>query len=284
MPRQDQTQFFTAGAYESSPAECADQQPCVRSWSVFASIALHGVLLFLILFCGSVETVGVTGAEWSALSVFEVGLMSPPGGSGQRIAPQAKKVFSNSIPKQKQQPESAVASENATASQVERLKKNEQQATWEQPEQTQGPQQGTVASGAYREGGSHQNITGEMAGQSAGEGGLVALASYGAVADGGRPFGFSLGEVSNKPKVVKSVPVVYPVEARKKGITGQVLVRFHLDEKGTVSHLHIKSAEPPNIFDQNTLAALRQWRFQPAILNRKAVSVWVELPLEFNLR
>jgi len=285
MPRQDQTQFFAAGAYESSPAERADQQPCVRGWSVFASIALHGVLLFLILFCGSGETVGVTGTEWSALSVFEVGLMSPPGGSGNRIAPQAKKVFSDSLPKQKQQPESAVTSEDATASPVERLKKNERQATWEQqPEQAQGPQQSAAVSGTYRESGSHQNIAGEIAGQPDGEGGLVALASYGAVADDGRPFGFSLGEVSNRPKVVKSVPVVYPVEARKKGITGQVLVRFHLDEKGTVSHLHIKSAEPPNIFDQNTLAALRQWRFQPAIHNRKAVSVWVELPLEFNLR
>jgi protein TonB len=105
------------------------------------------------------------------------------------------------------------------------------------------------------------------------------------MADGdGRPFGFSLGEVSVQPKVLKSVPVVYPVEARRKGITGQVLVRFHLDENGTVSHLHIKSAEPPEIFDRNTLTSLRQWRFEPAKHNRKAVPVWVEMPIEFDLR
>jgi protein TonB len=100
----------------------------------------------------------------------------------------------------------------------------------------------------------------------------------------GRPFGFALGEVSGKPKVVRIVQVVYPVVARKKRITGQVLVRFHLDEHGTVSHLHVKSAEPPDIFDRNTLTALRQWRFQPASHNSRAVPVWVELPIEFELR
>jgi protein TonB len=110
------------------------------------------------------------------------------------------------------------------------------------------------------------------------------LATPGAVVNDGRPFGFALGEVSGKPKVLKSVPVVYPVEARKRGITGQVLVRFHLDENGTVSHLHVKSAEPPDIFNQNALNALRQWRFQPARHNKRAVSVWVELPIEFDLR
>jgi len=118
----------------------------------------------------------------------------------------------------------------------------------------------------------------------AGEGAMDALATSGAVPGDNRPFGFSLGEVSGKPRVASSVPVVYPVDARKKRITGHVLVRFHLDEKGMVSHLHIKSATPPDVFNQNALTALKQWRFQPAIYNGKAVPVWVEMPIEFVLR
>jgi len=285
MLRQDQKQFFAAGISDSLPAKRAEQQSCARWWSLLASIALHGMLLFLILFGDFGTTVGLAGEGGSILSFFEVGLTSLPGGPGQSAAPQVKKVFSDSSPKQKQQPESAAAPEDAIPSQVEPLKKDEKQATWEQqPEQAQGPQQGADVSGTHLEGGVHQGSGGGTADQHAGEGGLYALASSDAMAYGGRPFGFSLGQVSSKPKVVKSVPVVYPVEARKKRITGQVLVRFHLDEKGTISHLHIKSAEPANVFDQNTLAALRQWRFQPATHNKKAVPVWVELPLEFHLR
>ena len=267
------------------PAKRADLH-APRWWPLFASMALHGTLLFLILFGDFSGTIGMVNIGGSALPAFDVGLVSLPNRSGQRTAPQAKKeMFADSSPKQKQQPESAVVPEDAIYLQVERLKKNEQQATRiQQPDRAQAPQQDAAVSGAHKEYGTRRDSDGGIAGQHAVRDDSGAFAYSGTVADNGRPFGFSLGEVSSKPKVVKSVSVVYPMEARKKMITGQVLVRFHLDEKGTVSHLHIKSAHPPDVFDQNTLAALRQWRFQPAIHNKKTVPVWVELPLEFQLR
>jgi protein TonB len=97
------------------------------------------------------------------------------------------------------------------------------------------------------------------------------------------PFGFSLGEVGEKPKVLERVQVAYPEEARRKNISGKVTVRFHLSAVGVISNLQIKSAVPPGLFDKNTLRALGQWRFRPAFLNGKAVPVWVELPIAFNL-
>ena len=267
MPRQDQRQLFAEGAADSLPTEIANRPRRARSWPVLASIALHGLVFFLILLGDASAPVGAVGTGGGILPVFEVVLVSLKRGSGENAPPQAQDMLTDPPQEQKRQPEAASMPEDATPLRVERPQKSRQQATRAlRKEQPQRPQQTTVVSGTQ------------------GENGLGSLATPGDAAGSGRPFGFSLGEVSGKPKVVKSVPVVYPMEARKKGITGQVLVRFHLDENGTVSHLHIKYAQPPDIFNQNALASLRQWRFQPANHNRKAVPVWVELPVEFALR
>ena len=285
MQRQEQMQFFITELADSLPADIAGRVRCVRSWPVLASIVLHGVLFFLILFCGVREPVGVAGVGRIALSFFEVGLGSLPNASGLHTAPLPQGVLAEAPPEQKGQSESPAMPEDAIPLHEQLPVTKGQQATRAlRAKQPQRPQQVALASRTQGEQGIRTASLGGIPVQPTGESGLDALATRGSVADDGNPFGFSLGEVNGKPKVVKRVPVVYPVEARKKGIIGQVLVRFHLDEKGTVSHLHIKNAEPPDIFNQNALVALMQWRFQPAIHNNRPVPVWVELPLEFHLR
>ena len=98
------------------------------------------------------------------------------------------------------------------------------------------------------------------------------------------PFGFSLSEVDSHPSVLRRVQPVYPETARSKKITGRVLLRFLLTENGDISHLHVKYAEPRDVFDNVSLAAVRQWRFAPARKDGRAVPVWVELPMQFDLR
>ena len=285
MQRQDQIQLFTTEAANGLAAESAARPRYARSWPLLASIVLHGIVFFLLLLVDAGEPVGVADAGGAGLSVFEVGLASLPSGLGQNTAPPDQDMLTEPPSEQKRQPESASMPEDATPIRLERPPKNGQQATRaRQAKQLQRPQQATLVSGAQGEDGVDGAGLSGVPDQPAGKNGSGTLTTPDTVSGDGRPFGFSLGEVNGKPKVIKSVSVVYPVEARKKGITGQVLVRFHLDEKGTLSHLHIKNAEPPDIFNQNTLAALRQWRFQPAIHNSKAVPVWVELPLEFHLR
>ena len=266
------------------PAEIVGRPRCARSWPALASVALHGFLFFLLLLGGSIGSgdLADAGGGGGALSVIEVGLLSPPGASGLSMLPQHQDTLALPTP-ERREPDSALVPEEAATPIVERPKEKEQQATRRQ-ERAQRPQQSAPASEAQGDDGAGRDSLGGIADQPGRAGALGADAAPGAEAGGGRPFGFSLGEVNAKPKVVKNVPVVYPVDARKKGLNGQVLVRFHLDENGRVSHLHIKSAEPPDIFNQNTLAALRQWRFQPARHEGKAVPVWVEVPVEFQLR
>lgn len=105
----------------------------------------------------------------------------------------------------------------------------------------------------------------------------------GAKGGGNQTFAFR-GKVDSKPKVISRSRVRYPESARKKRITGHVLLRFHLDERGTISQLQVLKAEPRGIFEEAALAAVRQWRFAPAMKDGRPVPYWVELPMPFILR
>ena len=294
MQCQEQHLFFATEATDTLPATHIDR-PSYSQWRpVLASVMLHGVLAFLILLGGARGAGDVAGAKGGALSVLEVSLLAPPGGLGGRPQPpdaQADALPSqtqqsgtaetaDAIPSQAQESETPGAPEDAIPLRVEPPQKNGRQAA-RRPEREQRPQHKAPASEMRGEDGIRRDGVGDITDQAAGG---SASGTPAAVAGDGKPFGFPVGEVSGKPKVIQSVPVVYPAEARKKRMNGQVLVRFHLDENGRVSHLHVKSAEPPDIFNQNTLAAIRRWRFQPAVHNSKTVPVWVELPVEFELR
>ncbi|MDR0466267.1 MAG: energy transducer TonB [Deltaproteobacteria bacterium] len=270
MSRQEQGRFCAIGATGDSSAARVDRPRVFSWWSAPASVVLHGAIFCLIMAGGSGGPVGLAGAGGGQV-VLEVGLLSLPGGLGQGADEQTRTQPDDSLPPQEQQAEAPAPPDDAIPLRTEQPKKNRPQAAREKRSEQarQKPSSEAQEESASRTGAGETRADGNGSGAAAGD---------------GRPFGFSLGDVSGKPKVIQSVPVVYPVEARKRGINGQVLVRFHLDEKGAVSHLHVKSAEPPDIFNRNTLAAVRQWRFQPAVHNSRAVPVWVELPIEFALR
>lgn len=107
-----------------------------------------------------------------------------------------------------------------------------------------------------------------------------------ASAGGGVPgsFGYSLDNVDQKPQIIKNCQVPYPRDARKQQINGHVLVRFHLDEQGKISNLHVKNSDPPGVFEACTLETVQKWQFSPAVKGGKQVPVWVELPIKFELR
>ena len=91
-------------------------------------------------------------------------------------------------------------------------------------------------------------------------------------------------DVDAKPRITKRAKVEYPEAARRKKLTGQVVVRFHLDENGTISRLAVTQAEPAGIFDEAAVAAVKKWKFSPATKDGKPVPYWVELPIHFSLK
>ena len=75
----------------------------------------------------------------------------------------------------------------------------------------------------------------------------------------------------------------YPREARKANIEGKVIVKFVIDEIGTVSDVHIVRGIGGGCDEeaQRVVAAMPKWK--PGTQNGKAVKVYFTLPINFVL-
>jgi protein TonB len=72
-----------------------------------------------------------------------------------------------------------------------------------------------------------------------------------------------------KPAVRKNVvrvggeDPIYPRQAIRAGIErGRVVARVNIDENGNVTEVTIISADPPRVFDQEVITALKGWKFK----------------------
>ena len=83
---------------------------------------------------------------------------------------------------------------------------------------------------------------------------LIALLSVSACVSPSRP-----------PQFIGGVDLVYPEEAKAQGVQGRVVVRYDVTADGSVVNAVIEVSEPPGVFDQAALAAVRSWRFRPKV-------------------
>lgn len=65
------------------------------------------------------------------------------------------------------------------------------------------------------------------------------------------------------PDVVNSVQPVYPRDALRDGVSGEVTVAFTVNPDGSVSGASVVSSNPRRVFDAAALDAIRKWKFQP---------------------
>jgi TonB family protein len=81
------------------------------------------------------------------------------------------------------------------------------------------------------------------------------------------------------PRKVHDVPPVYPEQARSSGIAGVVIIEATIDATGTVTAAKLLRGQP--LLDEAALAAVRQWRYEPAVLNGVAVPVVMTVTVAF---
>lgn len=118
-----------------------------------------------------------------------------------------------------------------------------------------------VASGGGSGGGSGTG-SGQSVGSGAGQGGLA---------------------VDRMPVALKRVKPVYPMDARRRGISGQVTLRLFVDAEGGVREVQVQAAEPVGVFEEKAVEAARKWRFEPAVFKGTPVGAWMTLPVRFAL-
>jgi TonB family protein len=91
------------------------------------------------------------------------------------------------------------------------------------------------------------------------------------------------GDVS-RPEVIESSRILpdYPEAAQRAGREGVVVIKAVIDEQGKVTNPQILRSLDP-ILDEVALAAVRRWRFRPAIRLGKPVRVNYILTVDFRL-
>lgn len=89
-------------------------------------------------------------------------------------------------------------------------------------------------------------------------------------------------EVTPPVAVAGNVKPEYPAEAKASGVEGVVLVKYVVSESGSVTD--VKILKGPSELASVCLAAVKSWRFTPAILEGKPVSVVRVARFPFKIR
>jgi protein TonB len=76
----------------------------------------------------------------------------------------------------------------------------------------------------------------------------------------------------------------YPESARRAGVQGVTLLRVRVLENGRVGQVVIDQSAGFRDLDFAAMEAVKKWLFEPARRGKEAVSVWVMLPVKFELR
>ncbi len=79
------------------------------------------------------------------------------------------------------------------------------------------------------------------------------------------------------PVVVSKVIPVYPLEAKKAGIEGNVVLRTTIAKDGSVSHLDVVSGN--TILAKAAVTSVQQWRYEPQVTGSTVTSVTINFTL-----
>jgi protein TonB len=73
----------------------------------------------------------------------------------------------------------------------------------------------------------------------------------------------------------------YPAEATAAGIEGAVSAEITVNEQGIVTDARVLNSNP--VLDEAALKAVREWRYDPTVVDGKAVPVKMTVTVNFTL-
>src|SRR5437588_9474737 len=82
-------------------------------------------------------------------------------------------------------------------------------------------------------------------------------------------------------RIINRVQPVYPPLARQTRISGTVRLHAIIGKDGTIQQLEVLNGHP--LLQQSALDAVRQWRYQPTLLNGEPVEVDTTIDVIFSL-
>lgn len=84
--------------------------------------------------------------------------------------------------------------------------------------------------------------------------------------------------------VPKQPAPAYPEDAKARGQSGLVVLKLRVGPDGRVREAIVESSEPAGLFDEASLAAARQWTFEPPTENGVRGEGWVRVPIRYDVK
>jgi len=91
----------------------------------------------------------------------------------------------------------------------------------------------------------------------------------------------AVGEIK-PPKLIKEVKPIYPEDARQKRVEGTVILEATTDVYGRVKKVEVLRSIP--LLDQAAIDAVRQWVYEPAIIEGRPIGLTFTVTVNFKLK
>jgi TonB family protein len=91
-----------------------------------------------------------------------------------------------------------------------------------------------------------------------------------------------VGGTIKPPRKIKDVPPVYPPAAQAARVQGVVIIEAVIGTSGRVSEA--KVIRSVDLLDQAALDAVRQWEFEPTLLNGEPIAIIMGVTVNFVLK
>ena len=85
-----------------------------------------------------------------------------------------------------------------------------------------------------------------------------------------------------QPKIIRKVEPVYPDLAKASRVSALLILEAEVDVRGYVKAVKVLRGHP--LFDDAALEALKQWRYQPLLLNGEPTGFILTVTMNFNLQ
>ena len=91
-----------------------------------------------------------------------------------------------------------------------------------------------------------------------------------------------VGGQIKEPRKVRNVAPVYPDLAVQSRVSALVILEAEIDTRGQVRAVRVLRGHP--LFDDAAITAVKQWRYQPLLLNGEPTAFIVTVTMNFNLQ
>lgn len=92
----------------------------------------------------------------------------------------------------------------------------------------------------------------------------------------------AVGELDERPAQVFAPEPQYPLQARRRGLTGDLKVRLVVDKRGHVTNVEIVGGKNADVFAESVERTVRRWRFKPGKQGGKPVSWTAVVSITFD--